>query len=272
MAKGIKIVAIIGAGFLGKQIAAQTASYDYTVRIYDKQTEILEKLAKKIARRKKVKKARGDVSFHYNLSEAVADSDLIIEAIPEKLELKKEIFSQIDKAAPPNAIIATNSSSIEVSRIENAVQRKDKVLNMHFYHQAIPMVDLMKGTMTSEDTFEKGIKFIENIALTPIIVKKESKGFVFNRLWHRMRIEALNMWADGVADIETIDTAWKIFTHMDVGPFALMDAIGLDTVYNVHMTYYNETGDPKERPPQALKDMIDNGLLGMKTKKGFYEY
>ena len=123
-----------------------------------------------------------------------------------------------------------------------------------------------------EETFEKGKKFIESIALTPIIVKKESKGFVFNRLWHRMRIEALNMWADGVADIETIDTAWKIFTHMDVGPFALMDIIGLDTVYNVHMTYYNETGDPKERPPQALKDMIDNGLLGMKTKKGFYEY
>ena len=272
MAKEIKIVAVIGAGFLGKQIATQTASFNYTVRIYDKQTEILEKLKKKLVRRKKIKKAQGDVTSHNNLSEAVADADLIIEAVPEILELKKEIFSQIDKTAPPHAIIATNSSSIVVSSIEDAVQRKDKVLNMHFYHQAIPMVDLMKGTMTSEDTFEKGTKFIESITLTPIIVKKESKGFVFNRLWHKMRIEALKMWADGVADIETIDTAWKIFTHMDVGPFALMDAIGLDTVYNVHMTYYNESGDSKERPPDALKEMVDRGELGMKTKKGFYEY
>ena len=182
MAKEIKIVAVIGAGFLGKQIATQTASFNYTVRIYDKQTEILEKLKKKLVRRKKIKKAQGDVTSHNNLSEAVADADLIIEAVPEILELKKEIFSQIDKTAPPHAIIATNSSSIVVSSIEDAVQRKDKVLNMHFYHQAIPMVDLMKGTMTSEDTFEKGEKFIESIALTPIIVKKESKGFVFNRL------------------------------------------------------------------------------------------
>jgi len=272
MVNEIRIVSIIGAGFLGKQIAAQTASYDYTVRIYDKQTEILEKLTKKIARRKKLKKAYGDTTFHNNLSEAVADADLIIEAVPEKLGLKKEIFSQIDKYAPPHAIIATNSSSIPVSRIEDAVQRKDKVLNMHFYHQAIPMVDLMKGTITSEETFEIGKKWIESIEFTPIIVKKESFGFVFNRLWHRLRLEALKMWADGVADIETMDTAWKIFTHMDIGPFELMDTIGLDTVYNVHMSYYNETGDSKEKPPQALKDMIDKGLLGMKTKKGFYEY
>ena len=272
MTNDIKVVAIIGLGFLGKQIAFQTASFDYTVRIYDTQTEILEKQTKKLARRKKIKNAHGDITSHNSLSEAVADSDLIIEAVPEKPELKRDIFSQIDKAAPPRAIIATNSSSIPVSQIEDAVQRKDKVLNMHFYHQAIPMVDLMKGTMTSDKTFEKGKKFIESIEMTPIVVKKESKGFVFNRLWHRMRIEALKMWADGVADIETIDAAWKIFTHMDVGPFALMDAIGLDTVYNVHMTYYNETDDHKEKPPQALKDMIDKGLLGMKTKKGFYEY
>jgi len=268
----IKTVAIIGAGFLGKQIASQTAFYDYTIRLYDVNIEPLEKLVKKIARKKKKKGALGEVSYHNNLKEAVADADLIIEAVPEILELKKKIFSQIDEASPPHAIIATNSSSIPVSRIEDAVQRKDKLLNMHFYHQAIPMVDLMKGTKTSDETFEIGKKWIESIEFTPIVVKKESFGFVFNRLWHRLRLEALKMWSEGIADIEMIDAAWKIFTHMDFGPFGLMDTIGLDTVYYVHMSYYNETGDPKEKPPQALKDMIDRGELGVKTKKGFYTY
>jgi 3-hydroxybutyryl-CoA dehydrogenase len=272
MENNIKIVAIIGAGFLGKQIASQTAFYNYTVRIYDIRTDMLEIMVKKIKRKKKKRGALGDITFHNDLSEAIVDADLIIEAVPEKLELKKQIFSQIDKLAPPHAIIATNSSSIPVSRIEDAVERKDKVLNMHFYHQAIPMVDLMKGTKTSDKTFEIGKKWIESIEFTPIIVKKESFGFVFNRLWHRLRLEALKMWDEEIADIEMIDAAWRIFTHMDVGPFGLMDTIGLDTVYNVHMSYYNETGDPKEKPPQALKDMIDKGLLGMKTNKGFYEY
>ncbi|MFX1337304.1 MAG: 3-hydroxyacyl-CoA dehydrogenase family protein [Promethearchaeota archaeon] len=272
MGNDIKIVAVIGAGFLGKQIASQTAFYDYTVRIYDVRTDMLELLVKKIKRKKKKRRALGEVTYHYDLAEAVKDADLIIEAVPEKLELKKKIFSQIDKAAPLHAIIATNSSSIPVSRLEEFVQRKDKLLNIHFYHQAIPMVDLMKGTKTSDETFETGKKWIESIEFTPIIVKKESFGFVFNRLWHRLRLEALKMWAEGYADIEMIDTAWKIFTHMDLGPFGLMDTIGLDTVYNVHMSYYNETSDPKEKPPQALKDMIDRGELGAKTKKGFYTY
>lgn len=272
MVNNIKNVAVIGAGFLGKQIASQTAFYDYTVRIYDVRTEMLEILVKKIKRKKKKKGALGEVTYHNDLAEAVADADLIIEAVPEKLDLKKKVFSQIEKAAPPHAIIATNSSSIPVSRIEDAVKRKDKVMNMHFYHQGIPMVDIMKGTETSDDTFEKGKKFVESIEFTPLVVKKECYGFVFNRLWRACKKEALEIWAGGYADIETVDTAWKIFTGMSFGPFTLMDTIGLDTVYNVEMSYYKETGDPRDKPPQALKDMIDRGELGAKTKKGFYEY
>ena len=272
MVNDIKIVAVIGAGFLGKQIASQTAFYDYTVRIYDVQTEMLEILVKKIKRKKKKKGALGEVTYHNDLAEAVADADLIIEAVPERLELKKEIFSQIEEAAPPHAIIATNSSSIPVSRIEDAVKRKDKVMNMHFYHQGIPMVDIMKGTETSDDIFEKGKKFVESIEFTPLVVKKECYGFVFNRLWRACKKEALEIWAGGYADIETVDMAWKIFTGMSFGPFTLMDTIGLDTVYNVEMSYYKETGDPRDKPPQALKDMIDRGELGAKTKKGFYKY
>ncbi|TFG06774.1 MAG: 3-hydroxyacyl-CoA dehydrogenase family protein, partial [Promethearchaeota archaeon] len=144
--------------------------------------------------------------------------------------------------------------------------------NMHFYSVLFPMVDIMKGTQTSDETFEKGKKFVESIEYTPLVVKKESFGFVFNRIWRAVKKECLEIWANDQADIETIDTAWKIFTGMSVGPFQLMDNVGLETVYSVEMYYYNESGDPKDKPPQKLKDMMDRGELGARTKKGFYTY
>ena len=203
----------------------------------------------------------------------MADADLIIEAVPEKLELKKEVFSQIDKAAPPHAIIATNSSSIPVSRIEDAVERKEKVLNIHFYMpNTTPMVDIMRGSKTSDDTFKKGKNWIESLELTPLEVKKECLGFVFNRIWRAIKKECLKIWAGGYADIETVENAWKIFTGMGIGPFKLMDAVGLDVVYDIEMSYYNESGDPNDKPPQALKDMVDRGELGIKSGKGFFKY
>ena len=272
MVNDIKTVAVIGAGFLGYEISSQIASYNFTVRIFDVDTEKLELFTRKIMRRKKKKGALGEVTYHYTLDEAVADADFIIEAVPENLDLKKKVFSQIDKAAPPHAIIATNSSSIPVSKIEGAVTRKDKVLNLHFYHRAIPMVDIMRGTQTSEETFNTGKKFLESIHLTPLEVKKECLGFVFNRIWHATKKEALNSWAKGYADVKTIDASWKIFTGMSLGLFEIMDNIGLETVYSVEMTYYKESGDERDKPPQALKDMIDRGEIGVKTKKGFYNY
>ncbi|MFX1339315.1 MAG: 3-hydroxyacyl-CoA dehydrogenase family protein [Promethearchaeota archaeon] len=273
MSNEIKNVSVIGIGFLGRLITEKTALYNYNVRIYDINPEGLEKLAKSLTRKKKRKNLFGEVSFHNTLSEAVADADLIIEAVPEKLELKKEIFSKIDTAAPPHAIIATNSSSIPVSRIENVVQRKDKVLNIHFYHPTItPMVDIMRGSETSEDTFKKGKNWIESLELTPLEVKKECLGFVFNRIWRAIKKECLKIWAGGNAEIEIVDKAWKIYTGMGVGPFSLMDMVGLDVVYDIEMSYFNESGDPNDKPPQALKDMVDRGELGRKSGKGFYEY
>jgi 3-hydroxybutyryl-CoA dehydrogenase len=269
----IKNVSIIGVGFLGKIITERTAEYNYNVCIYDINPKGLEKFANSLTRKKKRKKLFGEVSFCKTLPEAVADADLIIEAVPEKLELKKEVFAQIDKAAPPHAIIATNSSSIPVSKIENSVERKEKVLNIHFYiPKTTPMVDIMRGTKTSDDTFEKGKNWIESLELTPLVVKKECLGFVFNRIWRAIKKECLKIWAGGYADIETVEAAWKIFTGMGLGPFRLMDAVGLDVVYDIEMSYYNESGDPNDAPPQALKDMVDRGELGLKSGKGFYEY
>lgn len=273
ISKDIEVVAVIGAGYLGRQIIEKTALKDYSLMIYDINQEDLDKYTRKVARIKRIKRVKGDVTFHNTLSDAVKDADLIIEAVPEKLELKKEIFIKIDKAAPPHAIIATNSSSIPVSKIEDVVQRKDKVLNIHFYHLILqPMADIMRGTKTSDETFEKGKRWVESIEITPLIVKKECFGFVFNRIWRAIKKECLKVWAGGHADIETIDKAWKIYTGMGLGIFQLMDNIGLDVVYDIEMSYYNESGDPDDKPPQALKDMVDKGLLGRKSGKGFYDY
>jgi len=277
MAKEIKKVGIVGAGFTGKQIAAQTALNNFIIKVYDMDPKVIEDAKKYITgvlKRKHQFDAVKNVSYYSDLSEALEDVDLVIEAVPENLELKREVFSLIDNSAPAHAIIGTNSSSYPVSKIESAVKRKDKVLNLHFYPPIPkrPMVDIMGGSETSEETFELGKKWIEDIKCEPLVVNKECLGFVFNRIWHAVKKECLKIWDGGYTDIETVDTAWKIFTGMKMGPFTTMDGVGLDVIYAVEKSYYNESGDPSDKPPDALKEMVENGDLGLKTGKGFYTW
>lgn len=270
MVEKIKSISVIGSGFMGKQIIKKSAMYNYNVHIFDTNPEGLDQFIQEL---KQIEGVKGKILLYKSIAEAVNNSDLIIEAIPEKLELKKDVFSQIDKAAPSHAIIATNSSSIPVSKIEDAVKRKDKVLNIHFYNLTLqPMADIMRGTETSDDTFNKGKKWLESIEIIPLVVKKECFGFVFNRIWRAIKKECLKIWAGGHADIETVDQAWKIFTGMRLGPFTLMDYVGLDVVYDIEMSYYNESGDLNDKPPDDLKEMVDKGQLGRKSGKGFYTY
>ncbi|TXT64222.1 MAG: hypothetical protein BAJALOKI3v1_240036 [Promethearchaeota archaeon] len=277
MSTKIKKVAIIGAGFTGRQIAARTALYDYKVNLYDMSKEVLEDVKvflKKFFRPKNKREKYQNINITHDFSEALMDVDLIIECVPEDVELKKRVFAQIDELAPAHAIIGTNSSSYPVSKIEDAVTRKDKVLNIHFYPPIPlrPMVDIMKGTETSEGTFETGKNWIKSIECTPLVVKKEIMGFVFNRIWRAIKCEVLHMWANGNADVETIDTAWKIFTGMNMGPFELMDGVGLDVAYNVEMSYYKESGDPRDKPPEKFKEKVEKGELGLKSGQGFYKW
>ena len=277
MVKEIKKVGIVGAGFTGKQIAAQTALNNFIVKVYDsdpKGVEDAKKYITGVLKRKNLMDAIQDVSYYSDLDGALKNVDLVIEAVPENLELKKKIFSQIDNLAPAHTIIGTNSSSYPVSKIESAVKRKDKVLNLHFYPPIPirPMVDIMRGSETSEETFEIGKKWIEDIKCEPLVVNKECLGFVFNRIWHAVKKECLKIWDGGYADIKTVDTAWKIFTGMKMGPFTMMDDVGLDVAYAVEMSYYEESGDPSDKPPDALKELVENGDLGMKTGKGLYTY
>ena len=277
MRNEITNVGIVGSGFTGKVIAAQAALNDFRVTVYDIDPKFVEEAKKFInnaLKRKHRMDAIQNVSYYSDLDKALENVDLVIEAVPENLELKKEVFSQIDNSAPAHAIIGTNSSSYPVSKIESAVKRKDKVLNLHFYPPIPkrPMVDIMRGSETSDETFEKGKQWIENIKCEPLVVKKECLGFVFNRIWHAVKKECLKIWDGGYADIETVDTAWKIFTGMKMGPFTLMDGIGLDVAYAVEMSYYEESGNPDDKPPDALKELVENRDFGLKTGKGFYTY
>ncbi|TFF98600.1 MAG: 3-hydroxyacyl-CoA dehydrogenase family protein [Promethearchaeota archaeon] len=273
----VKKIAIIGTGAMGKRIAIKAATYNYEVKLYDIDIDKLKNFVRSWKKYVKKTDSLGTITFCTDISNTVADVDLIIEAIPEILELKLETFNQIDKVAPHNAIIASNSSSFPISKLESAVERKDKLLNIHFYMgldelSLIEMADIMKGNETSEETFEIGKNWIESIKFRPLIVKKESYGFLFNRIWRAIKKECLKVWAGGYADIEDIDAAWKIALGTPDGPFMTMDKIGLDVVYDIEMSYFRNSRNPDDMPPQALKEMVDKGFLGLKTKRGFYEY
>ena len=269
----IKNVSVIGIGTLGKQISEWAALCDYNVHVFDENPTGLRDFVKNARIKLSEKGSNGQLTINHTLSEAVSNADLIVEAVPENLELKKEVFIQIDQAAPSHAIIATNSSSIPVSRLEDAVKRSDKVLNIHFYKvRDQPMADIARGTKTSDETFEDGLNWLMSLEIAPLVVKKECLGFVFNRVWRAIKKECLQIWAGGYADKEAVDKAWRIFTGMSKGPFGLMDEVGLDVVYDIEMMYYKESGDPRDQPPQMFKEMVDRGELGVKSGKGFYRY
>jgi 3-hydroxybutyryl-CoA dehydrogenase len=209
-----------------------------------------------------------------DLGDAVADADLVIEAVPERVELKRVIFKEIDEASPAHTIIATNSSSIRVSLIEDACERPEKVLNLHFYDalREATMVDIMRGTETSDDTVEQVTEYVRGLGVTPLQVMKESTGFLFNRVWRAVKKETLHLVDDGVGSLEDVDRAWMLMFDRPRGPFGLMDRIGLDVVRDIEMVYYNESGDESDYPPRLLLDRIERGDLGVKTGKGFYTY
>jgi 3-hydroxybutyryl-CoA dehydrogenase len=286
MEEKIRKVAVVGTGLLGTQIAIQATCFGYEVSAHDPDEGSFNRVQQNLKASMKIsggepivpmedwKKAANKVKFCKELEEALRDADIVIEAVPEELELKRKVFERLDALAPRGAILATNSSSIPISKIESATARPEKCLNIHFYGlvRGMNMVDIMGGTRTTTETIEAGKAWIRSIGCVPLTVKKEILGFCFNRVWRAIKRETLYMWAEGFVDFRDIDRGWMIFTGMTQGPFGLMDNVGLDVVYDIEMVYYNESKDPKEHPPEALKAMVDRKELGIKTGKGFYNY
>jgi 3-hydroxybutyryl-CoA dehydrogenase len=282
----IQKVAVVGTGTLGTQIAIQAALFGYTVSAYDVDQEsflrsqariaslIKETRGKRLPSLEQWKKAAQRIERCDSLAEALVGADLVIEAVIENLSVKRAVFHKIDAQASPKAILATNSSSIPISRIESATTRPDRCVNMHFYFPALGtnMVDIMGGTRTTAEVMEVCTAWVHSVGCVPLTVKKESFGFCFNRVWRAVKREALHMWAEGFVDFKDIDRAWMIFTGMKQGPFGIMDNVGLDVVYDIEMLYSNESQDPKDRPPDLLAEMVGKKELGVKTGKGFYYY
>jgi len=282
----LKKVAVVGTGILGAQIAMIAAHAGYKVKVFDPREGAFQRTYEKIRSDLKAKKVKPIIPWSEwaacaqavkqvtDLGEAVKDADLVIESVPENRELKTAVFKELGEKAAVGAILATNSSSMPVSRFEEVSGRPERCLNIHFYFplQGINMVDLMGGTRTLPEVLKKGADWIRSMGFIPLTVNKELLGFCFNRVWRAIKREVLYMWGNGFVDFQDVERAWMVFTGMKEGPFALMDKVGLDVIWDIEMVYYNDSKDPKDHPPQALRDKIERGELGVKSGTGFYTY
>ena len=275
MNKPFEQVAVVGTGVLGTQIAMVAAYVGYKVSVYDTREGAFDDTYDKLFADLKAKvvnpfipwddwaKCKSRITFTTKIADALKDADLVVEAITEDVEAKRKVFKLMNENAPAKTIFATNSSSLPVSRMEDSSGRPERCINTHFYIllQGQNMADLMAGTKTLPEVMQKAEEWIRSLGLVPLKVKKEMLGFCFNSVWRAIKKQTLSMWANEVADFRDIDRAWRIFTVMKVGPFGLMDSVGLDTVYNIEMVYYSDSKDPKDKPPDALPGISPPGLF-----------
>ena len=283
----IQAIAVVGAGTMGRQISLHCARHGVPTALYDVDAQALSDAvawqrcivagwvaagALSVADQARV---FANMRYESDLAAALRDVDLAIEAVPERIALKRAVFAQVDRHLKPDAIIATNSSSIRVSALEDATERPQLVANFHFYLPVwdSPMVEIGGGSCTRAEALDALTTFARAIAILPLRVRKESTGFVFNRVWRAVKKEVMRVADSGVASIEDIDRAWMIkFGREQPPPFAQMDRIGLDVIRDIELRYAAESGDPADEPRPILAERVARGDLGVKTGRGFYEY
>ena len=286
MVKSIKRTAVIGAGSMGHQIAMlcalggfETYLQDIEEKSLDKAKETLTERMNKWVKQEKISETEKDEAFvklHFttDLNTAVKDTDLVIEAVVEKLDVKRNVFKELDAAAPAHTILATNSSTIVNSKIADVTTRPEQVLNMHFFFPPLVMdcVEIVKSEQTSDKTAQTAMEFCEQIDRTAVLLEKEIYGFIANRLLFALSNEALFLYENGYADYKNIDIITKKALSHPPGPFELMDLSGIDVGYYANMQLYEETGNPKDKPTKSLEKLMKAGHLGRKTGKGWYDY
>lgn len=277
----MKNVGVIGAGTMGQGIANAFATAGYNVTVCDIKIEwaqnginkIGAKLDKLVSREKITAEKAEGIKANLTAGEYkdLADCDLIVEAVLEKMEIKKDLFKTLDEICKEDCIFGTNTSSLSVTEIANGI--KHNVIGMHFFNPAdrMKLVEVISGENTLVETKEAIIECSKSLGKTPVEVA-EGPGFVVNRILIPMINEACFIYQEGLASVEDIDTAMKLGANHPMGPLALGDLIGLDIVLDVMEVLYTETGDPKYRPCTLLKKMVRAGKLGQKTKQGFYSY
>jgi 3-hydroxybutyryl-CoA dehydrogenase len=282
----IKKIAVLGAGLMGHgitQVAAQVAQYQVYVR--DIKQEFLDNGMKMIndSLQRFVKKGEmteaqmnevlSRIHPTLDLKEAVADADLIIEAVTENPELKKKVLAEADSQAKPEAIIASNTSSISISEIAAATKRPEKFAGMHFFNppQLMKLIEIIRGAKTSDETLDTIVEVTKKMGKEPVVVKKDVAGFIVNRILIPALNEAINLVNEDVATPEDIDKAIKLGLNWPMGPLTLLDYVGLDTTLAITEVMVKEI-DPKYQASPLLRQMVRAGLLGRKTGKGFYDW
>lgn len=280
----IATVAVIGAGTLGAQIAVMTAASGRHVRLYDAVPDATDRAFDRLRTMLEPVIATGQLAWNLDevmtrlhpaatLEDAVRDVDLVIEAVREHLPTKREVFAAIS-AINPDALLATNSSSLPSSTLADVVANPANLVNLHFFTEfwKRSMVELMGCGQTSESTMQVMAEFGRSLGLFCAVVRGESKGFIINRVWRAIKRESLAVVDGGHADPEDLDRLFALFWGTGMGPFGAMDQVGLDVIADIEDSYIAISQDPTDRPSATLHALIDDGDLGEKSGRGFYEY
>ena len=279
-------LAVVGAGSMGAQIAQQAALHGIDVALQDTDEAQLRKardsnqghLARRVEKGRlsssDAQAALDRVRLTTDLHEAVAEAELVIEAVFEDLAVKRSIFGELDTLAPAGAVLASNSSTIGISKVADATRRPASCLNMHFFYPVLVMdlVEIVRGPETSDETVRSALAMAREMGRTAVILNKEIDGFIVNRILHAATQEAYRLLDADVASFEDIDTAVEKGLNWPMGPFRLGDFSGLDVTYNARLHMYRSTGDERYRPSPQLEAKVKAGKLGRKSGEGWYRY
>ncbi|HVP27004.1 MAG TPA: 3-hydroxyacyl-CoA dehydrogenase family protein [Candidatus Bathyarchaeia archaeon] len=282
----VKKITILGAGLMGHgitQVAAQVGNCEVTMRDIEQRfidggmNMIRDSLNRFVKKQQMTELEMNEILTRIHpvldLKEAVADADLIIEAVPENPELKKVMFREVDMYAPAHAIIASNTSSVSITELASATKRPEKVCGMHFFNppQLMKLVEIVKGAKTSDETVQTILDTAHKFGKETVLVKKDSPGFIVNRILIPALNEAAALYWEGIADRDDIDKAIKLGLNWPMGPLMLLDYIGADTTLAIADVLTKEL-DPKFHATTGLKQMVKAQLLGRKTGKGYYDW
>jgi 3-hydroxybutyryl-CoA dehydrogenase len=281
----IQRVLVVGAGTMGTQIGAVFALGGFDVTISDVAVEALDKseaeansrisrMAENRITRSNADLAVERMSWTTDAAAAVASADLVVEAATERLDIKRQIFAQLNETAPPHTLFTTNSSTLPSSLVAEASGRAEQLCNLHFFNPALVMacVEVIPNPQTSDQTIDAVLDVVTRIGKTPVRLRAETPGFIANRLMLAIQDEAVSLYESGVADIKDIDTAARLALGHPMGPFELMDLVGLDVIEHIHRAKYDMTDDPSDLPAESLIDRVRDGQLGRKTGHGWYDY